>query len=87
MLRVFFLSAVWLLLLATAVQMIDYFLRAHEIFRSHMPGFSARIVLGPLVVRQPNNYGFSWPVNVQGKARLAVNGHSPLQEPERCHGR
>jgi hypothetical protein len=50
MLRIFFLSAVWLLLLATGVQMIDYFLRAHEIFRSHMPGFSARILLGPLVI-------------------------------------
>ena len=24
--------------------------------------------------------GFSWPVSAQGKACLAVNGHSPLQE-------
>ena len=47
--RILFVSAVWLLLLTTAVQMIDYFLRAHEILRSHMPGFSARILLGPLV--------------------------------------
>ena len=23
---------------------------------------------------------FSWPVSVQGKAHLAVNGHSPSQE-------
>ena len=39
------------------------------------------------VVLQPANYRFSWSVSVQGKARLAVNGCLPLQEPERCHGR
>jgi transitional endoplasmic reticulum ATPase len=46
-----------------------------------------RVWLRSLVVRQANNLEFSWSVNVQGKARLAVNGRSPLQEPERCHGR
>ena len=33
-----------------------------------------------LVLQQLCIDGFSWPVNVQGKARLAANGHSPLQE-------
>src|SRR6056297_4266349 len=32
-----------------------------------------------LVVLQPDKSGFSWSVSVQGKARLAVNGRSPLQ--------
>jgi len=50
-------------------------------------GGELRPGLSRLVVRQPNNCGFSWSVSVQGKARLAVNGRSPLQEPERRHGR
>ncbi len=33
-----------------------------------------------LVLYQPDNDGYSWSVNVQGKARLAANGLSPLQE-------
>ena len=45
------------------------------------------VVFQAPVVLQPDNYGFSWSVSVQGKARLAVNGQSPLQEPERRHGR
>ena len=33
-----------------------------------------------IVLRQGYIDGFSWPVSVQGKARLVTNGHSPLQE-------
>jgi cell division protein FtsQ len=39
------------------------------------------------VVLQPDNDGYSWSVSVQGQARLAVNGLSPLQELQRRHGR
>ena len=42
---------------------------------------------GPPVLFQCDITGFSWSVSVQGKARLAANGHSPLQEVERSHGR
>ena len=42
-----------------------------------MPGI---MVVPFLVLRQAYIDGFSWPVSVQGKARLAANGHSPLQE-------
>ena len=38
-----------------------------------------------LVLRQGYIDGFSWPVRVQGKARLAVNGNSPLQKAQRRH--
>ncbi len=48
--RYLFVSSVWLLLLVTAGQMIDYFLRAHEILRDHLPGISMRVLLGPLVI-------------------------------------
>jgi len=37
-------------------------------------------VASMLVLQQHYIDGFSWPVSVQGKARLAANGHSPLQE-------
>jgi len=30
---------------------------------------------------------FSWSDSVQGKARIEANGHSPLREVERSHGR
>jgi hypothetical protein len=33
-----------------------------------------------LVLQQLCIDGFSWPVSIQGKARLVANGHSPLQE-------
>jgi len=33
-----------------------------------------------MVVLQSDKYGFSWFVRVQGKARPAVNGRSPLQD-------
>jgi hypothetical protein len=35
--------------------------------------------LAVLAHRQGSIDGFSWPVSVQGKARHAVNGHSPSQ--------
>jgi hypothetical protein len=44
-------------------------------------GESAEFVFAvALVLQQGCIDGFSWPVSVQGKARLAVNGHSPSQE-------
>lgn len=48
--RLLFVSSVWLLLAFSAWQMVDYFFRAHEIFQTHLPGYSARILLGPLVI-------------------------------------
>ena len=39
-----------------------------------------------LVLYQGDNLGFSWSVSVHGKAHLAANGRSPLQEAERRHG-
>ena len=38
-----------------------------------MPGI---MVVPFVVLRQGDIDGFSWPVSVQGKARLAANGHS-----------
>ena len=40
-----------------------------------------------LVLLQGDIVGFSWFVSVQGKARLAANGRSPLQEAQHGHGR
>ncbi len=39
------------------------------------------------VPQQDNKPGCSWSTSVQGKALLAVNGHSPLQGEQRSHGR
>jgi len=44
------------------------------------------VILVP-VLYQGDKLGFSWPVSVQGKARLEANGHSPLRKAERSHGR
>jgi hypothetical protein len=39
------------------------------------------------VLFQGDKSEFSWSVSVQGKTHLVANGHSPLQEVERGHGR
>jgi len=39
------------------------------------------------LVHRPDHFdGFSWSVSLQGKARLAANGRSPLPEAERSPG-
>ena len=57
---------------------------AGEISKPFTLGAPRSTIETQLVALQPDNCGFSWSVSVQGKARLAVNGRSPLQEPE--HG-
>jgi hypothetical protein len=52
-----------------------------------MEGGSANLVDTVLVLLQDDIAVFSWSVSVQGKARLAGNGHSPFQEAQRSHGR
>ncbi|MBN4079104.1 hypothetical protein JYT26_00530 [Beggiatoa alba] len=48
---------------------------------------ASALVSKQLVLFQCDIAGFSWSVSVQGKARLAANGHSPSQEAERSHER
>jgi len=55
--------------------------------KTRMEGGSANLVDTVLVLLQDDIAVFSWSVSVQGKARLAGNGHSPLQEAQRSHGR
>jgi len=61
--------------------LIQAFEFTHELAWNVMKDYFA------LVSRQPSIVGFSWSVRVQGKARLAGNGHSPFQEAQRSHGR
>lgn len=46
----FFLSSIWLLLIYSGYQAVDYLVRAGDIMESTLPGYGARVVIAPLLL-------------------------------------